>query len=281
MSLVIDSHQHFWQLDQPFEYGWLYSEEHKPICRNYLPADLEPLLRQCGVDRSVFVQTQHNVQENRWVLELAEQNDFIAGVVGWVDLASTDCEAQVEEFQEHPLFVGVRHVVQDEPDDDFIIRPDVKRGLGVLQQHGVPYDLLFFTQHLRHAVTLGREFPELPMVIDHLAKPKIAAGTIEGWKQDLQAAASCPNIYCKLSGMVTEADWAKWKPADLKPYVEIALEAFGPERCMYGSDWPVCELAGTYQQVHAALKEVLGNISATEADHIYSGTAIRFYGLKV
>jgi len=281
MSLVIDSHQHFWQLDKPFEYGWLYSEEHKPICRSYLPADLEPLLKQCGVDRSVFVQTQHNVEENRWVLGLAEEHDFIAGIVGWVDLASPDCQAQVEEFQDHPLFVGVRHVVQDEPDEDFIIRPDVKRGLGLLQKHGVPYDLLFFTQHLRHAVTLGREFPDLPMVVDHLAKPKIAAGLTDGWKQDLQAAASCPNIFCKLSGMVTEADWNQWKPADLKPYVEIALEAFGPERCMYGSDWPVCELAGSYQQVHAALKEVLGDISDTEADHIYAGTATRFYGLDV
>lgn len=280
MPFVIDAHQHFWQLDKPFEYGWLYSDEHAPICRSYLPADLAPLLQQCGVDRSVFVQTQHNVEENRWVLQLAEDNDFIAGVVGWVDLAGADCEAQLEEFQDNPLFVGVRHVVQDEPDEDFIVRPDVMRGLGLLQKYKVPYDLLFFTQHLRHAVTLGRAFPELPMVIDHLSKPKIAAQTITGWKQDLQAAAQFPNIHCKLSGMITEADWQHWKPADLKPYVEIALEAFGPERCMYGSDWPVCELAGTYQQVFDALRDVLGELSPTESECIYSTTATRFYGLK-
>ncbi|MCR9197990.1 MAG: amidohydrolase family protein [Planctomycetaceae bacterium] len=281
MPPVIDAHQHFWQLDKPFEYGWLYTDAHKPICRSYLPQDLAPLLQQCGVDRSVFVQTQHNVEENRWVLQLAEENEFIAGVVGWVDLAADDCEAQIEEFKDHPLFVGVRHVVQDEPDDDFIIRPDVKRGLGLLQKHQVPYDLLFFTQHLRHAVTLGKEFPELPMVIDHLSKPKIAAQTIDGWKEDLQAAAQYPNIYCKLSGMITEADWQNWKPADLQPYVEIALEAFGPERCMYGSDWPVCELAGTYQQVFSALQDILGTLSAGESECIYSTTASRFYKLQV
>lgn len=281
MPPVIDSHQHFWQLDKPFEYGWLYTEEHKPICRSFLPEDLQPLLKKCGVDKSVFVQTQHNVEENRWVLGMAEANDFIAGVVGWVDLASPECEAQVEEFKDNSLFVGVRHVVQDEPDDDFIIQPNVINGLRVLQKHGVPYDLLFFTQHLKHTVQLARTLPDLPMVVDHLSKPKIAVGLTEGWKQDLQAAAAFPNVYCKLSGMVTEADWKNWSPADLKPYVEIALEAFGPERCMYGSDWPVCELAGSYEQVYNALQDILSDLSDSERECIYSTTASRFYGLNV
>lgn len=278
--MIIDAHQHFWKLDLPFEYGWLHTPEHAAICRSYLPADLKTHLDACGIHKSVFVQTQHDLAENRWVLEMAEQNDFIAGVVGWVDLASEQCEKQLAEFKDHPKFVGIRHVVQDEPNDDFIIQPDVMRGLKVLEKHKMPYDLLFFTQHLKHAVTLGKELPELPMVIDHLAKPKIKDQITEGWIDDLKAAAKFPNIYCKLSGMVTEADWKNWKPADLKPYIDAALEAFGPERCMYGSDWPVCELAGSYEQVFNALVEVLGPISASEHAAIFGGTAQKFYGLK-
>jgi L-fuconolactonase len=278
--MIIDAHQHFWQLDKPFQYGWLHTPEHAAICRSYLPSDLKTHLNACGINKSVFVQTQHDVAENRWVLELAEQNDFIAGVVGWVDLASEECESQLAEFKDHPKFVGIRHVVQDEPNEDFIVQPQILRGLKVLQKHKVPYDLLFYIQHLKHAATLGAELPELPMVIDHLAKPKIRDQITTGWIDDLKAAAKFPNIFCKLSGMVTEANWETWKPADLKPYVEAVLEAFGPDRCMYGSDWPVCELAGSYEQVYNALVEVLGPISDSERTAIFGGTAQKFYGLK-
>lgn len=278
--MVIDAHQHFWQLDKPFNYEWLKSDVHAPICKSYLPADLLPHLQSCGIEKSVFVQTQHDIEENRWVLSLAEENEFIAGVVGWVDLASDDCEQQIEEFKSHPKFVGVRHVVQDEPDDNFIVQPSVVNGLKLLQKHGVAYDLLFYTKHLKHAATLGKALPELPMVIDHLAKPEIKAGRIDDWREDLKAAAKFPNIYCKLSGMVTEANWSEWKPADLKPYVEAALEAFGPERCMYGSDWPVCELAATYEQVFSSLKEVVTSLSANESAMVFGGTAEKFYGLS-
>jgi len=279
--MIIDAHQHFWQLDLPFQYDWLHTPQHKAICRSYLPADLKVHLQKCGIDKSVFVQTQHDVAENRWVLKLAEQNDFIAGVVGWVDLASEKCEEQLAEFVDHPKFVGIRHIVQDEPDPDFIIQPNIIRGLKVLEKHAVPYDLLFYTQHLRHAATLGRKLPDLPMVIDHLAKPKIKDQVTAGWADDLKAAAKLPNIYCKLSGMVTEADWKNWKPADLKPYVETALEAFGPARCMYGSDWPVCELAATYEQVYGALQELLGSLSHSEQEMVFGGTAQKFYSLDV
>lgn len=280
MSLVIDSHQHFWQHSQPFDYSWQDAEELAPIRRDYLPADLEPQIKQAGVDRTVFVQTQHNVEENRWVLKLAEEYNFIAGIVGWVDLASEKCEEQLEEFKDHPKFVGIRHITQDEPDDDFIVRPEVLRGLKVLQKHQVPFDLLFYVKHLGHAATLARELPELPMVIDHLAKPHIKDGVTEDWIANFRAAARFPNVFCKLSGMITEADWNTWKPADLKPYVETALECFGPERCMFGSDWPVCELAGTYEQVHSALVEVLGPIGESESAAIFGQTATRFYGLS-
>lgn len=280
MTLVIDSHQHFWQHSQPFDYSWQDSEELAPIRKDYLPEDLAPLIRSVGVDRTVFVQTQHNVEENRWVLKLAEQNDFIAGVVGWVDLASEQCEEQLLEFKDHPKFVGIRHVTQDEPDDDFIVRPEVMRGLKVLQKHNVPFDLLFYVKHLKHAATLARELPDLPMVIDHLAKPRIKEAVTEDWLDNFRAAAQFPNIFCKLSGMITEADWQNWKPADLKPYIETALESFGPNRCMFGSDWPVCELAGSYQQVHSALVEVLGPIGQAESEAIFGGTAAHFYNLN-
>lgn len=280
MSLVIDAHQHFWQHSLPFDYSWQDPEPLAPIRRDYLPEDLRPLLQQTGVDRTVFVQTQHDLAENRWVLELARQHDFIAGVVGWVDLASEDCEEQLLEFREDPLFVGVRHVTQDEPDDDFIVRPDVLRGLKILEKHQVPFDLLFYVKHLHHAVSLARELPELPMVIDHLSKPHIKDGRLDDWIDNFRQAAQFPNIFCKLSGMVTEADWQSWQPADLKPYVETALEAFGPRRCMFGSDWPVCELAGSYQQVHSALVDTLGPLSPAETAAIFGGTAAHFYKLE-
>lgn len=279
--MIIDAHQHFWQRSKPFDYEWLKKPALARICRDYLPADLKPHMDAVGVQRSIFVQTQHNIEENRWVLALADQYPFIAGVVGWVDLKSDACESQVAEFKQFAKFVGVRHVVQDEPDDDWIIRPDVLRGLRVLEKHRLPFDLLFYVKHLKHAATLGQMFPGLPLVINHLAKPRIKEQRFDGWTEHLRAAAKLPNIYCKLSGMITEADWQHWKPADLKPYVQTALEAFGADRCMFGTDWPVCELAGSYEQVYHALVEALGPISTSERGEIFGGTAERFYGLNI
>ncbi|MGF1582637.1 MAG: amidohydrolase family protein [Gemmataceae bacterium] len=278
---MIDSHQHFWQHSLPFDYSWQDTPQLAPIRRDFLPTDLKPLIDQVGVKHTVFVQTQHNVEENRWVLGLAEQHDFIAGVVGWIDLASPQCEDQLLEFKNNPKFVGIRHVTHDEPDDDFIVRPEVIRGLKLLEKHNVPFDLLFYVKHLKHAATLANAVPELPMVIDHMAKPRIKEQVIDDWLPHFEAAASFPNIYCKLSGMITEADWQKWKPVDLKPYVQKALELFGPERLMFGSDWPVSELAGTYEQLFHALGEALGTISESEKDAIFAGTAKRFYRLTV
>lgn len=279
MSEIIDAHQHFWQFSQPFDYEWLKAPDKASICRDYLPQDLAPHLAACGVERTIFVQTQHDLHENRWVLALAEKHPWIAGIVGWVDLASPDCEAQLLEFKEHPKFVGVRHITQDEPDDDFIVRPEVLRGLTVLEKHRVPFDLLFFVKHLRHAAPLARKFPDLPLVIDHLAKPRIKDQSMEDWLPAFRAAAACPNVFCKLSGMVTEANWKNWRPADLKPYVQSALELFGPDRCMFGSDWPVCELAGSYEAVFQALEAALGPLSPKDRAQVFGGTAQRFYSL--
>lgn len=277
--MIIDAHQHFWKLGL-FDTSWLQTTEHQPIRRDFLPPDLKTRIDAAGVDRTVFVQTQHNLEENRWALKLTEEYDWICGVVGWVDLASEQCEEQLLEFKDHPRFVGIRHITQGEPDVNFIVRPDVVRGLKVLEKHGVPFDLLFYVQHLHHAQTLARELPDLKMVIDHLAKPHIKDHKRDDWEGNLRAAAKFPNMYCKLSGMVTEADWKHWTPADLKPYVDVALEAFGPDRLMFGSDWPVCELAATYQQVFDALTECLGPLSDDEREHIFAGTARDFYGLQ-
>ena len=279
--MIIDAHHHFWKLDLPFDYEWLKEPQHTAICKDFLPSQLQELIQQSGVDKTVFVQTQHNVEENRWVLGLAEEHEFIAGVVGWVDLASEDCEKQLEEFKDHPKFVGVRHITQDEPDDDFIVRPEIVRGLEALQKHDLPFDLLFYVKHLKHAATLGQILPELKMVVDHLAKPLIKDQVTEGWLDDLRAAAEHPNIYCKLSGMITEADWEHWKPEHLRPFVEPALELFRPERCMFGTDWPVCELAGSYEQVHNALNEVVGSLSESERNSIFCETAKQFYQLQI
>lgn len=280
--MLIDAHQHFWDRSLPqFDHSWQENEGLEKICKTFLPKDLKPRIDAAGVDKTVFVQTQHNLEENRWVLGLAEQHDWIAGVVGWVDLASSDCESQVEEFVDNPKFVGVRHVVQDEPNDDFIVQDDVLHGLGVLEKYGVPYDLLFYVKHLKHAATVARKFPNLKFVIDHLAKPVIKEEKTEGWIENFAAAANCENVWCKLSGMVTEADWKNWRPDDLKPYVETALENFGTDRCMFGSDWPVCELAASYQQVFEALVHCIGGVSDAEKAKILGLNAIEFYDLKV
>jgi L-fuconolactonase len=279
MTRTIDAHQHFWSRSEPFDYAWLDAPDKACIRNDHMPRDLAPLLREAGVDGSICVQTQHNLAENRWALRLAEDHPCIAGVVGWVDLASPACEQQLLEFLDHPQFVGIRHVTQDEPDDDFIVRADVIRGLQVLEKHDVPFDLLFYVKHLKHVPALARQLPNLRMVLDHLAKPNIRQHQFAEWVIDFREAGRFPNVFCKLSGMITEADWRHWIPADLKPYVQTALEIFGPDRCMFGSDWPVCKLAGSYRQVKNGLVEVLPALSDSEKEDIFGATASRFYGL--
>lgn len=281
MHPTIDAHHHLWQRSQPFDYRWLDAPSHASVRRDFLPDDLAPLIAEAGVSRTIVVQTQHDTRENHWALSLAEKSSFIAGVVGWVDLKSVDCERQLLEVRDHPKFVGIRHVTEDEPDDDFIIRDDVLSGLAVLQKHGVPFDLLFHVNHLRHAATLAEKFPALPMVIDHLAKPRIKDHAVDDWLPDFLAAAKHESVCCKLSGLVTEADWSGWTSADLRPYVQHALDAFGADRLMFGSDWPVCLLAASYSEVKEALVDSLGPISPSEHEAIFGRTAARFYGLDV
>lgn len=276
--MLIDAHQHFWQRGR-FDDGWMDAPGMEVLCQDHLPGHLEPALDAAGITATVAVQTQHDIEETRWLLEVAREHPRVAGVVGWVDLAADTCADQLRELQAHPELVGIRHVTQDEPDDDFIMRPDVLRGLRLLADRGVPFDLLVYARQLRNAAPLAEALPELRIVVDHLGKPDVAGQGFAAWRDSFRAAARRPNVYCKLSGLVTEADWRTWTPADLRPYVQEALDAFGPRRCMFGSDWPVCRLAAEYAEVVGAMRAALGELSADDEERIFGGTAVEFYGL--
>ncbi|MCA9228852.1 MAG: amidohydrolase family protein [Planctomycetales bacterium] len=274
---TVDAHQHFWDLDQ-FEYPWM-TPDLAVLRRNYLPAELSPQIRRVGIDRTVFVQAQMNPAESDWVLSMTAEHPWIAGVVGWLDLTADDLDEQLSRRREHPKFVGVRHPVHDESDERWLLRDDVVRGLQTLARHDMPYDLLLRPPHLKHIPELVRRVPNLRMVIDHLAKPLIARGELEPWRSDLAEIARLPQIHCKVSGMITEADQAEWRAADLLPYVEKVVELFGPERLMFGSDWPVCRLAGEYSEVVASARYALSMLTANEQAAVFGRNAVSFYRL--
>ena len=276
--MKIDSHQHFWSYSAA-EYPWIGAGMER-IARDYLPVDLAAVAAPQGIGGSVAVQARQSVAESRWLLGLAEASPIIRGVVGWVDLRSAGVAAELAELSAHEKFVGVRHVVQDEPDPRFVLGADFVRGLRQLQSYGLTYDLLIYPQQLPAAVQLVAMLPEQPFVLDHLAKPRIKTGAIQEWRRDVEALAQHGNVCCKVSGMVTEADWRGWKPADFTPYLDVVLQAFGPERLMFGSDWPVCLLAGEYAEVVGIVADFFGRLSAAEQQFIWGGTATRFYGLK-
>lgn len=273
----LDSHQHYWKFN-PAEYGWMKPDW--PIRRDFLPADLQPLLKQHGLDGSIAVQARQTLEESRWLLSLANESPVIKGVVGWVDLRSERVEEQLAEFAPHPRFVGVRHVVQDEPDDRFVLQSDFVCGLSKLKQFDLTYDLLLFPQQLPAAIELVRCFPEQPFVLDHIAKPRIREGTLSPWREHIRQLAQAPNVYCKASGLVTEADWADWQPADFQPYLDIVFESFGEDRLMFGSDWPVCLLAGSYERVFKLVEEYVQQLSAEGRANFFGKNAARFYGIS-
>jgi L-fuconolactonase len=273
--MITDSHQHFWQVGR-FDYPWM-TRELGVLYRDYLPAELEPILARNGVEKTVLVQASNSLAESCWLLNLADENSFIAGVVGWVDLLSADVDTQLRELTAHPKFKGVRHLVESEPQDDWLIQPAVLSGLKRLSNYGLSYDLLVHTRHLKHIPRIAENCPELALVIDHLAKPPIAKDDIKEWSQAFKPLASYPNIHCKLSGLVTEANWTSWQTDDLRPFVEFAIESFGPERLMFGSDYPVCLLASSYDRVLASFLEILSNLGDDEREKIFSRNAARFY----
>lgn len=250
------------------------------MCRDYLPAELAPILQHNRVDKTVLVQASNSVAESKWLLELANSNSFIAGIVGWVDLMSPEIDAQLDELCADPKFKGVRHLVESEPDDDWLVQPAVLEGLKQLSARSLSYDLLVRTRHLKHVPRVAEACPDLSLVIDHLAKPPIARNEIEEWSRAFQPLARYRNVYAKLSGLVTEANWSSWQTDDLRPYVDVALESFGVDRLMFGSDYPVCLLAASYDRVLEALQEILKSLSDADRDKIFSRSAEKFYRLN-
>src|SRR5262245_38370622 len=269
--MIIDSHQHFWRVGA-FDYPWM-SSSLGTLYRDYLPDQLEPLLKENGVNKTVLVQASNSIEESRWLLSLANNYPFIAGIVGWVDLMAEDVDRHLDELTTHPKFKGVRHLVESEPADDWLIQPQVLRGLNRLSVYSISYDLLVHTRHLKHVQQVIDRCPDLKLVIDHIAKPPIANGEIKTWRRELAPVAANKHIHCKLSGLVTEANWTEWKTNDLRPYVECALELFGPSRLLFGSDHPVCLLAASYDRVLESCRELLKELNADDQERIFSSNA--------
>jgi len=272
----LDSHQHFWNYSAT-EYPWIPTGS--ALQRNWLPENLDALQAPLALDGSIAVQARQSLEESRWLLELAAKNPRIRGVVGWVDLRSENVAESLAEFSKNPKFVGVRHVVQDEPDDEFMLRPEFLRGIAQLIQFKLTYDILIYPKQLPAAIELVRQFPDQPFVLDHIAKPFIKDGQISPWREQIRELASFPNLCCKVSGMVTEADHRQWSPDDFLPFLDVVFGAFGPDRLMFGSDWPVCLLAAGYEQVFSLVRDyalrAAPDASAQEA--IFGGTAAKFY----
>jgi L-fuconolactonase len=273
----IDAHQHFWQYDRE-EYGWI-NDEMAVLRRDFLPADLKPLLAAAGFGGCVAVQARQTLEETRWLLELADRNDFIRGVVGWVDLRSAALPDQLAEFTRHPKFVGVRHIVQAEPDEAFVLRADFQRGIAQLAQYGLAYDILIYPRQLRAAIQFVEAFPEQRFVLDHIAKPLIAQGTIEPWNTHIRALAQFPNVWCKVSGMVTEARWKDWRAEDFRPYLDTVFEAFAARRILIGSDWPVCTVAADYSRALGIVTDYIAQFPRERQDAILGGNCAAFYRL--
>ena len=281
-GIVVDSHHHFWDPTRR-DYYWMGGDELASIRKPIGPEDMRPLLAAAGVDKTIIVQTIPAVDETEEFLQIAAETDFVAGVVGWVDLtdpAVGDTLAKLKDGPNGRGLVGIRHQVHDEEDKQWIARKEVIRGLAAVGAAGLAYDLLPKEPELPACIRAVDANPDMRFVVDHIAKPRIAAGEMEPWATDLAELAKRPNVFCKLSGMVTEADWADWKPADLKPYVEKVIEFFGEDRVMFGSDWPVCLLASDYAGVKGALESILGDIDAAASAKIFGANAASFYGLE-
>jgi L-fuconolactonase len=276
--MKIDAHQHFWRYTTA-DYGWI-GDDMRVLQKDHLPPDLAPLAHSAGVEGTVAVQARQSLIETEWLLDLAGRYPLIRGVVGWVDLCSPAARDQLERFATNPKFVGVRHVVQEEPDDRFMLRDDFRRGIALLGEMGLTYDILIFPRHLPAACELAAQFPGQRFVLNHIAKPLIKAGRIAPWDHGIRRLAALPNVFCKVSGMVTEADWQAWRASDFKPYLDIVFEAFGPARLMFGSDWPVCTVAGSYERVHRLLADYTQQFSPAEQALIWGDTARTFYGLE-
>lgn len=272
----IDSHQHFWKFD-PVRDSWIDSSMQK-IARNFLPQDLKPLLSQSQMEGCVAVQADQSETETHFLLDLAGKNTFIKGVVGWVDLRADDLSERLDFFSKNPLFKGVRHILQAEK-EGFMMQDSFLRGIRQLKDFNLTYDLLVFPHQLEEAIALVKKNPDQLFVLDHLAKPYIKDQKIEDWAKHIKVLAKHKNVYCKLSGMVTEADWNHWRAQDFEKYLSVALETFGSDRLMFGSDWPVCLLAGSYQHVVQIIELFVKKLKPVEQNKIMGENARSFYKL--
>lgn len=273
----IDSHQHFWNYD-PDRQSWM-TDSMEILKKDYGPQDLALLLEECQLQGSVAVQASQTEDENEFLLKLAEKNAFIKGIVGWVDLQSQEVSERLSYYSSKDKIKGFRHVIHDEPDIDFMLRPAFLNGIKALKLFGFTYDILIFHYHLPNTLKFIKHFPDQPFVIDHIAKPVINKQEIDDWKKSLTPIAAFPNVYCKISGMVTEAVWGKWKPGDFTPYIDVIVELFGMERIMYGSDWPVCKLSASYSETFNIVKNYFKGFSKVDQDNFFGLNAKQFYHL--
>ena len=275
--MTLDSHQHFWRYD-PVQYAWI-DERMKTIRKDFLPADLEPILKSNGIEGCIAVQADQSEDETRFLLDLAGQHEFVQGVVGWVDLQASNLEERLDYWSQFDRLCGFRHIVQGEEDVNFLLRPAFLNGVAALKKHGFTYDILIFPHQLGAALEFVRRLPEQAFVIDHIAKPYIEDGFIDGWASLMREIAAYPNVYCKVSGMLTEADWSAWQYEDFIPYLDVVFSSFDIERIMYGSDWPVCLVAGSYNQVIEVVRRYTSGFSPHEKDRIFGLNGQTFYGL--
>ncbi len=276
--LRIDSHQHFWKFD-PVRDSWI-NDDMSVIQKDFLPADLDPLLKQNGFDGCVTVQSDQSEAENEFQLNNAIQHDFIKGVVGWVDLCSPQVEERLAYYSQFSKMKGFRHVLQGEKNRAFMLQPVFMNGIRLLKKYHFTYDILIFPDQLKHALKFVKAFPDQPFVIDHIAKPYIKNKKTDEWRKDMEAIAEHENVHCKISGMVTEADWKQWKAEDFKPYIDAVVTAFGINRIMYGSDWPVCLVAASYEKMLGIVKDHFASFTQNEQELFFGGNAITFYNLK-
>lgn len=275
----IDTHQHFWNMSKT-DYPWLIPA-YGPIYANFSPRDLEPQLKAAGIDQTVLVQSMDSYEDTAAMLTQAEDFDWIGAVVGWVPLLDHEAERKaLDRYSMHPKFRGIRHLIHEEKDPDWVVQPKVIEGLKILADYGMSFDVVaVFPNHLKYVPTLAEKVPNLTLIIDHLAKPPIKDKRMGAWADQMAAAAQYPNVYAKVSGLNTAADWANWSAADLKPYIDFAIEKFGADRLMFGSDWPVAILAGDYAKVWAETNKALVGRSQAEMDAVLGGTAMKAYRL--
>jgi L-fuconolactonase len=278
MTEKIDAHHHLWRYKKE-DYAWIGAGM-ETLAKDFLPADLERELAASGIPGSIVVQARQTLQETDWLLELATNSRVIRGVVGWAPIADQELLPVLDRLEESKKLKGLRHVIQDEPDDEFMARPDFNAGIAHLKHYGLVYDILIYERHLSAAIAFVDRHPQQVFVLDHIAKPRIREHILDPWQKNIREIARRKNIVCKLSGMVTEADWSNWRAEDLQPYFEVVLEAFGPKRIMAGSDWPVCLLATTHQAWFSTVDNFIRHLSAAERELILGGVATEVYSLK-